>query len=405
MKTLPQKKLKTTPKLKTESRSYDTFFSIKLKTKADGTRKQYKYALKDFEDWSKIKQNMNLEQILYEFKKSSIDTIIDTLQNWINSSSIENRNKRFRASLLNSYFHYRGLSIDPRDIKDLEFENKDPQERQSITIEDMQVIINNCKPHRKALYLAMLSSGMPIGEAIRIRKHDLDTSGKRIKVTIPAEYTKKKARGRITYLSKECGKMVIPMIRNMKDNDFVFHSGKHSINATKQNEIQCLRRTVIKHNLGITYESGTRSVSTHGFRAYFFTKCVQVHGENYAHKMTGHKGHLMEYDRYSEEKKLEMYLKLEPQLLIFETPVDIAEYTTLEKNLSEMKKELEQVKEKKQDEADTLRQDINEMKNNYDELEDLVLRVSSGELRVAPYKESYAFEGKVSKKKKMEKKK
>ena len=36
-------------------------------------------------------------------------------------------------------------------------------------------------------------------------------------------------------------------------------------------------------------------------------------------KLIGHAGYLMEYDRYDDTKKLEMYLKLEPHLLVFES--------------------------------------------------------------------------------------
>ena len=53
-------------------------------------------------------------------------------------------------------------------------------------------------------------------------------------------------------------------------------------------------------------------------RAYYATHAVRVHGENYMNKMIGHAGYLMEYDRYDDSKKLEMYLKLEPSLLVYE---------------------------------------------------------------------------------------
>ena len=38
--------------------------------------------------------------------------------------------------------------------------------------------------------------------------------------------------------------------------------------------------------------------------------------------MTGHRGYLEEYNRYSLEKKLEMYLELEPQLFVYEKKPD-----------------------------------------------------------------------------------
>jgi len=326
-------------KLLTKKRTYETFFSVKLDSKTEGTRKQYHYALQDFENYTKVKHNLNLQQMVSEFKASNIDTIIDTLQGWINKSKIETRNKQARARLLNAYLYYRGIKIDPRDMKDLEYENIEAQERKPIPFDAAQAIIANSTPRRKALYLAMLSSGMAIEEALQIVKSDLDTSGKRVKIVIKPSYTKRKSRGRTTFISKEAWKALKPFIKIKGPDDFVFHDKKNP-KVTKENEMQCLRRIVDGLMLGKKYDSGTREITSHGFRAYFFTKAVQVHGENYAHKMTGHKGHLMEYDRYDDSKKLEMYLELEPKLLIFEQPIDHNEYSRLQDKIKRLDKEL-----------------------------------------------------------------
>ena len=55
--------------------------------------------------------------------------------------------------------------------------------------------------------------------------------------------------------------------------------------------------------------------------------------------MTGHKGNLEEYNRYSLEKKLEMYLKLEPELFVFEVKPDSDEVKTIKESFEELKKE------------------------------------------------------------------
>jgi len=322
-------------RLLTQTRNYESFFEIKLANRAKGTRKQYHYSLKDFEDYSKKKFNLNLEQMISEFKASDIEQVIDTLQGWINKSTIELGNKKLRVSLLNNYFYYRGLKIDSRDMKDLEYENLMPQERKEMKTEWIEEILRQCKPHRKALYLSMLSSGMAIQEACYIKKSDIDTSGKRLKITIKPAYTKKSARGRVVFISKEAGKEVKALLKHKKDEDFVFHNSTDP-RITKENEMQCFRRIVDKFQLGKKYDSGTRECTTHALRAFFASRAIQVHGENYQHKMLGHAGYLMQYDRYSEEKKLEMYLQLEPKLLIFETPVDMVEYNTMEKRISEI---------------------------------------------------------------------
>ena len=319
-----------------KTRTYDSFFDVKLAQKAPGTRKQYRYALKDFGDHTKIKYNLSLEQMIQEFKASDIEQIIDTLQDWINSSNIEMLNRRGRVCQLNNYLRYRRIRLDSLDMKQLEYSNEVPDDRIPITLEQAQYLLSHCKPKQKALWLAMLQSGMAIGEACHIKMSDLDDTLERVRINIKHEYTKK-SRGRITYLSKEAYKALKPFLKSKEPNDFVFHESNDPV-VTIANESQYLRRAVDELGYGKKYKSGTREITSHNFRAFFFTKAVQVHGVNYAHKMTGHRGHLMEYDRYDDKVKLEMYLKLEPKLLIFEQPVDAKELDTLKNEMAKYKK-------------------------------------------------------------------
>ena len=80
-----------------------------------------------------------------------------------------------------------------------------------------------------------------------------------------------------------------------------------------------LNRLLDKIGFTEKYESnGYKKITSHSFRSYFFTKAARKHGENYAHKMIGHGGYLMQYDRMTEEEMLEMYIELEPDLAVFD---------------------------------------------------------------------------------------
>ena len=83
-------------------------------------------------------------------------------------------------------------------------------------------------------------------------------------------------------------------------------------------------------------------------RAFFFTQAVRKHGENYAHRMTGHTGYLMQYDRMTDEEKLKMYLELEPDLSIYDLTkanLEIERLKTLQtKENKELKEELDELK-------------------------------------------------------------
>jgi hypothetical protein len=60
-------------------------------------------------------------------------------------------------------------------------------------------------------------------------------------------------------------------------------------------------------------------ITLYSFRSFFFGLASDIHREGYAHLMTGHDGYLQQYDRMSDAKKLEWFLKLEPELIIDET--------------------------------------------------------------------------------------
>lgn len=320
-------------------RTYDTFFEEKLAKKKEGTRKQYHYALKSFENFTKTKHKMNLEQVIKEFRKSKTEKIIDILQNWVNQSNIELRNQKLRVTLVNAYFYYRGIKIDPRDLRDVEFEEGEPEERQALSKEDlMNVVASAKKPIRKALYLSLASSGMAIGESCYIRKKDIDTSQERIKISIQRSYTKRNGRARTVYISKEAGKYLKPILETKQPHDLVF-TNSNDPKVTKENEMARFRRLIDSLEIGDRYESGTRTITLHSLRAYFFTKATQKHGLAYAHKMTGHKGYLEEYNRYSEDEKLKMYLELEPELFVFESKPESQDISELKKSVEILKKE------------------------------------------------------------------
>jgi len=54
--------------------------------------------------------------------------------------------------------------------------------------------------------------------------------------------------------------------------------------------------------------------------------------------MTGHKGYLNQYNRLEESEKLEMYLKLEPELFILESKPDSEEIKEMRIEIAKYKK-------------------------------------------------------------------
>ena len=147
----------------------------------------------------------------------------------------------------------------------------------------------------------------------------------------------------------------------MSQDDYIL--GKQGKVPHIHNFTRAMIRTLEKLEMNEKYQSNSiRKISTHSFRAYFFTKAARKHGENYAHKIVGHGGYLMQYDRMTEDEKLEMYLELEPELVVFEqtkNELEIAKLRDKVDEIGELKKEVQKLRE---NQAKSDKQRIEDMK-------------------------------------------
>lgn len=325
-----------------------------------GTLSNKVLAVKNFTQFLKEKHSMSPEKFCEELlaikKREGEDTFVDylydALQNWINWN-IENElgayTLQVRFSNLRDYLYHLGIRINLQDVKQiLKFPKKNKEERYPLKKSELRdlVLAQSRYPKRQALYLACSSSGMRIGEATSIRKTDLDFSGERIMVRIRAEITKTR-QARTTFLSKECEEKLKTYLSTLGNNDLVFtdSKGKDSV----QLEQNALRRALHRLNLKQRYTTnGFYKITTHSFRAYFFTASARKHGENYAHKLTGHGGYLMQYDRMTDEEKLKMYIELEPELVVFDQTKNELEIKRLKEDnesISELRAEVRKLRE------------------------------------------------------------
>jgi hypothetical protein len=170
---------------------------------------------------------------------------------------------------------------------------------------------------------------MRIGELTQLRKKHLITGKENIIVKIPATIAKLK-KGRTTFFSKETSTLLRPLLRKLDDDDLVF-----GIKA-ETSVAQVLRRVLVKTGLDMKYESsGDYMINTHSFRAYGITK-LSRHDSNFAKKIAGQKGYLDQYDRITDEEKLELYQKFENDLIIDDTAKLKADNQKLESEKSEL---------------------------------------------------------------------
>ncbi len=313
----------------------------KINTEPKGTQRNKRYAIDNF-TWfvQETYDGKTVEDVIEElqFVKKNNDEyeeiLFGVLQDWINwneKRGIGSYTIRVTFSNLRKFLFHFGIKTNEQDIKEyLRFGKVPKEERHPLSQEEYRSIIDGFakNPYQQALFLAMGSSGMRIGEVLGLKKKDIDISKDRIKINI--QTNTKTRRARSTYISKEAAKKLQPILAKKELNDYIF--SKKNTTPFVSNYRRALDRIIKRIGLDEKYESnGIHKITSHSFRAYFFTKAARKHGENYAHRMTGHGGYLMQYDRMTEDEKLEMYLKLEPDLVIYDQSKNEIEIERLKK--------------------------------------------------------------------------
>ena len=314
----------------------------KISRKAKGTQLSYNTVLNNWEIFSEEK--FQQKDIIPELNLVEEETLWDTLQSWINwNSEQENMPQTIRNwfSLLKKYLYHRGIKLTKEDVSEnLDFPLKIQETHYPMSLEESQSIIATAPFKKKIMYLCMISSGMRIGEICQIKKKHLDLDKSRIQVNIPSSIAKYN-RKRTTFFSKEVTPLLKRHLRKLSDEDMIFGTHENPKYA-EVNEMQQLKRLLNKIGLYEKQENGHGKITSHSFRAYFITK-VSRFDNDLAHFLAGHtKGvYLPQYDRLTDDEKLELYLKIEEKLLIDDSVITKAE---LEKTQTELS-DLEKVKE------------------------------------------------------------
>lgn len=318
-----------------------------------------KASLTAFDLFCAKKYDKDTESLIRILKEDSGDKIYVFLSNFV--SFLDDKSPRTIQcyfGFIRSYLRSQGIKTNVEDIKEfVKFPSVLKVRRKPLTKDIIHKLLDNSKENRKALYLTLLSSGMRLSEALSLRKKDFDFTKEPIMVSIQASLTKTR-EARETYISSEAKKLVVDLIRNKKDSDFVFTDNFDSIMSVN------LEETIfneLRKRCGLVerYENSNRFVvNIHAFRAYFHTMASRINGTEYANALDGHTSYLGQYYRISPEERAEMYKKLEPHLLIYgdnteqsgmlkdQLEVKGKEIENLTKLIIEMKADLEKVRKR-----------------------------------------------------------
>lgn len=275
---------------------------------------------------------------------STIKTIISYLRSYLEEfGQIEFSDRRFK----------RMVKL-PRDIH---------EEPEPITKEEIRAFIEVSTPKRRTLYMALKDSGMRIGEALQLKKKDIDLKTNPVTITIQANYTKTK-RGRTTHITRETRPYLQRILDRIENNDLVFGASENQFSSVRIEE-NIFRRA--RNKLGFTerYDSNYRfKKNLHSLRAYCATQLAEIYGEEFAHGFIGHKKYLGQYIR-NKNKLAEKYLRAENSLMIYQTVEVVDQSLTIEQAKKELRQEIK-------DEFRKDREELFRLLKNKNEIEELL---------------------------------
>lgn len=325
---------------------------------SNNTVKSYKTRIRIFRKF--LKENYGIDEYgLVDCLKEQKLEILNVFKDFV--IYLDKNGKSPRTILLalsanKGYLRHMGIKIDSDDLKQVVKIPKIVKIREMpLDKETILRLLRNAKPKLQLTMLIAASTGMRIGEIVRLKISDIDFSQNPVKVYLRAETTKTR-EARECFLTSEASNALQDYLKryhkwSMDTKDFqildkqIFstiyrHRGPfiaESIIKTLQTELRELVRAI--PDLNIKDENGRQSIHLHSFRKYFRTTVGNAVGRDFAEAIMGHSFYLDTYYQLSEEKKKEMFLEVEPYLTI-------SDFENVEKQLESISSQHSSLNEK-----------------------------------------------------------
>ena len=293
----------TKQNLKTLS-SYTTILEMKSKS----TQKLFQCTINNIDTFGKID--------IRHISRYNEDKLHHLLQEWIIWNS---RRGITTASIMcyfnafRSYMRYCKTNIDWDYLKyNLKIPQQLYQQQEPITPDIIKKILLASSHEFRFQLLALISSGMRVGELGQIRLEHLDFTHQNIIVQIPAHMTKN-GRSRTTFFSKQISDMIRYRMKNRAYFTFCGNrTSEQSTNLILKRFSAARNKTNMKEKYGYCKQNRYK-IHVHSLRSYFITKANQVQF-GFGHILAGHNFYMKQYNQYTTDELLTMYRKFEDNL-------------------------------------------------------------------------------------------
>jgi integrase len=263
-------------------------------------------------------------------------------------------------------------------------------EEDELTRENIRQLLNASNLALKTLVLILLTSGMRIGELLDLRIGDIKIVNGKYGIvslrgrSISQNSHTKNSYSRTTFVNKEAAEILLQWLG--KRSEYIESMSKKSNGRWTPKDIddgrifpfsdanagQMLRTALKKANLfRVDRDTKRSTIHFHLFRKYFVTQ-LSSSGipEKYIDFFVGHLGELdRAYNKQTKEKLLEVYLRGEPYLRVYDESAE---------EIAKTQEEIKETKDRMRDiqignlEMRAKLQDFDKMKSRLDEIEGLM---------------------------------
>jgi len=261
-------------------------------------------------------------------------------------------------------------------------------EEAELTRDVLRKILAHADVKGKALFLFLASSGIRVGELLKLKLNDVDMTTDPPAVYVRGEYTKSGDKY-VTFLTSEAREALTEWLKVRNAYlESALNRGR-GLKKLKQQEDarlfplsltvaeQMWQNCIRKANLAEKDSSTNRhKLHIHMLRKYFLSQAKIAAPENIVEAWAGHSGYLDEaYRRYGMEQMREFYKKAEPYLLV-SIPKDISQIQTkFQNDMDELRLQVADLTRKLTDANAVSLQLMNENRELHKRVEELEKRI------------------------------
>lgn len=348
-----------------KKKNFDNFITEKLSKKSASYQDDVLRTLRRLDEYTLLTYKKKRDEIIDHLRSiNDIEEREDETLGWIQgfidkiseSGKISFKVLQVYLSHVKKYLKYFKIRIDFGD--EIELPPALLEERYAIPIDNIRQIIENAPWKYKGYFLSLVSSGSRPIEIMALRKKDFTWMGTKWKALIPAKYTKKKI-SRTVFFSVEVTPYLNKLLKDTQNTDRIWPKNPKLIDGkltgARQNAGVMFRK--ICNKLGFTERYETTNFFKYNmyyFRSHFFTKALRALSEDKdtAHAMIGHGAYLQTYQRRTDEEKLELFLEVEDEILVF----DQSKNTEKIRKLKEANTKLEDQSQELKDQAKLIKE-------------------------------------------------